>query len=74
MVSNEAGLNTGWLKSKVVREEDRLTPPLHGWQYFVGGRWMSDPTLLCSREVSSPCTEVRVDKLARLIVRGACPE
>ena len=62
------GKEGGSLKAKVEREEDRLTPPLHGWQYYVasGGKWESDPTLVCSREVSSPCREVRVDKLARL--------
>ena len=62
------GKKGGAMKSKVVREEDQLTPPLHGWQYYGGGKWESDPTLVCSREVSDPCTEVRVDKLARLIV------
>ena len=63
------GKKGGAMKSKVVREEDQLTPPLHGWQYHVGGgKWESDPTLVCSREVSDPCIEVRVDKLARLIV------
>ena len=61
------GKETGWLKAKVEWEEDQLTPPLHGWQYFVGGgKWESDPTMVCSREVLPPCTEVRVDKLARL--------
>ena len=60
-VSEKVGQKTGTLQAKVVWEEDQLTPPLHGWQYFVGGRWMSDPTLLCSREVSDPCREVRVD-------------
>ena len=65
-VFNEVGKEFGGLKAKVVREEDRLTPPLHGWQYWDGGKWESDPTMLCSREVSSPCREVRVDKLARL--------
>ena len=60
------GEKTGWLKAKVVREEDQLTPPLHGWQYYDGDKWVSDPTLVCNREVSAPCREVRVDKLARL--------
>ena len=62
-VSNEVGKETGALKSKVVWEEDRLTPPLHGWQYRVGGKWVSDPTLVCSRELSSPCGEVRVSRM-----------
>ena len=63
---NTGGLKGVWLKAKVEREEDQLTPPLHGWQYWDGRRFESDPTLVCSREVSSPCREVRVDKLARL--------
>ena len=69
-VSNEVGEEDGDMRSKVVREEDRVTPPLHGWQYWnrFDGKWKSDKTLLCSREVSSACREVRVDKLARLIV------
>ena len=65
-VSTEVGKKAGWLRAKVEREEDQLTPPLHGWQYWDGGKWMSDPTMVCSREVLPPCTEVRVDKLARL--------
>ena len=66
-MNDEVGKKDGWLKAKVVREEDRLTPPLHGWQYYVGdNKYQSDPTLVCSREVSDPCREVRVDKLARL--------
>ena len=60
-------MENGKLMAKVEREEDRLTPPLHGWQYWAdGARWESDPTLVCSREVSDPCREVRVGKLARL--------
>ena len=65
-VWTEVGMENGKLKAKVVSEEDQLTPPLHGWQYSNGNKWESDPTLVCSREVSSPCREVRVDKLARL--------
>ena len=66
-VSDEVGAEGGYMKSKVVSEEDQLTPPLHGWQYTVdGGKMESDPTMVCSREVSSPCREVRVVKLARL--------
>ena len=67
-VSTEMGKEAGWLRSKVEREEDQLTPPLHGWQYWDGRRFESDPTLVCSREVSSPCREVGVVKLARHIV------
>ena len=61
-VSDEVGKEISGLKSKVVWEEDQLTPPLHGWQYYVsadGGKWNSDPALVCSREV-------RVGKLAGL--------
>ena len=64
-VYTEVGKETGFLVCS-VKEEDGLTPPLHGWQYWDGGKWMSDPTMVCSREVLPPCTEVRVDKLARL--------
>jgi len=60
-VSTEVGKKGGAMKSKVVREEDQLTPPLHGWEYWGGGKWESDPTLVCSREVSDPCREVRVE-------------
>ena len=60
------GKETGTLRAKVEREEDRLTPPLHGWKYLGDGKWESDPTMVCSREVSDPCREVRVGKLARL--------
>ena len=52
------------MKAKVVRKEDQVMPPVHGWQFYVysGGKWEweSDPTLEWSREVSAPCTEVRV--------------
>ena len=60
-VSSEVGKKVGSLKSKTEKEEDRLTPPLHGWQYRGGGKWNSDATLVCSREVSTPCREVGVD-------------
>jgi len=61
-VSTEAGKEIGFMKSKVVRTEDQLTPPLHGWQYSAcGGKLESDPTLVCSRDVSDPCREVRVE-------------
>ena len=64
-VYTEVGKETGFLVCS-VKEEDGLTPPLHGWQYWDGDKWESDPTMVCSREVLPPCTEVRVDKLARL--------
>ena len=62
------GKETGFLVCS-VKEEDGLTPPLHDWQYYNagGGKWESDPTMICSREVSPACIGVRVDRLARLI-------
>ena len=65
-MNDEVGKKGGFMKSKVVREEDRLTPPLHGWQYYDAHKWNSDTTLVCSREVSPACREVRVDMLACL--------
>ena len=68
-VSNEVGKKaeddelkeTGWLKAKVVREEDKWTPPQKEWEYSDGGKWESDPTLECSRQVLPSCTEVIVE-------------
>ena len=61
-VSLEVGLENGWLKAKVVSEEDKLIPPLKGWQYYASSlKWESDPTLECSREVSTACSEVVVN-------------
>ena len=65
-VSTEVGKKAGVLMSK-GDWNDRLAPPLHGWQYLSGGKMHSDPSMVCSREVSLACREVRVDKLARLI-------
>ena len=65
-VYDEVGKDDGLLRAKVLREEDQVRPPVHGWQFCVcdidsGKRqWHSDLTLKCSREVSTPCTEVRV--------------
>ena len=37
-------------------------PPVEGWQYTPGGgKWESDTSLVCSREVSKPCSEVIVE-------------
>ena len=68
-VYTEVGKETGFLVCS-VKEEDGLTPPLHDWQYYNagGGKWESDSTMICSREVSPPCREVRVCKLACLIL------
>ena len=50
----------GALKAKVESEVDQ--PPVKGWQYALGdGKWVFDTSLVCSREVSKPCSEVRVE-------------
>ena len=51
----------GALKAKVVREEDKWTPPQKEWEYWGGSKWESDPTLKCSREVTEGCAEVIVE-------------
>ena len=52
----------GWLKAKVVTEEDKQMPPVKGWTYAAGGgKWPSDPTLVCSREVTPACSEIIVE-------------
>merc|ERR1712130_761045 len=53
------GKEDGELRAKVVREEDQVRPPMHGWQFYAGG-WESDLTLEWSREVSTPCKKVKV--------------
>ena len=60
-VNDEVGEEAGWLEAEVVSEEDKLIPPLKGWQYYDGSEWESDPTLECSREVSTTCREVVVN-------------
>ena len=61
-VNNEVGKKTGYMKSKVVREEDKWTPPQKEWEYWgPPGKWESDPTLECSRQVLPGCTEVIVE-------------
>ena len=50
------------MKSKVVREEDQLTPPLHGWEYWGGGKWESDPTMEWRSQPMEPtCDDVKVE-------------
>ena len=54
LVSPEVGkkidLLTG-LRAKVGKA-DPLLPPVQGWEYLaVVGKWNSDPTMECSREV-----------------------
>ena len=61
-VSIEVGKEGGGLKAKVVTGLDKLRPPLNGWEYSLGGgKWESDPTFECSKDVSPPCTEVIVE-------------
>ena len=58
-MNNVVGEEDGYLKAKVVREEDQVRPPVHGWQFYAGrDKWDSDPSLECSREVSTQCTPV----------------
>ena len=45
-----------------VGEEDQLVLPVNGWQVnYGGGKWSSDPTLECSRDLSEPCREIVVE-------------
>ena len=59
-VSSKVGREGGFLKAK-VREADKLLPPVNGWEYSGGGKYQSDPTMVCSRQVSSACREVIVE-------------
>ena len=64
-MSEEVGKETGWMAAKVVSKEDQLMPPVNGWEHHVGGgKWEFDPTLVCSREVSPVCKEVRIESVA----------
>ena len=61
-VSDEVGEEGCALKAKVVTEEDKQMPPVKGWTYYAGdGKWPSDPTLECSREVTPACSEIIVE-------------
>ena len=61
-VNDKLGKKTGWLKAKVVTEEDKQMPPVKGWTRGDGkGNWLSDPTLECSREVTPACSEIVVE-------------
>ena len=57
-VSDELGKEYGALRAKV--ENNEVLPPVNGWQYYGRGNWLSDSTLVCSREVSTACEEVVV--------------
>ena len=48
------------MKAK-VEEANQLVPPVNRWQFFDGGKWSSDPTLECSRDLSEPCKEIVVE-------------
>ena len=63
-VYEEVGKKTGWMAAKVVSKEDQLMPPVNGWLYARDGKFESDPTLVCSREVSPVCKEVRIESVA----------
>ena len=58
-VNNELEEEVGYLKAK-VGEADKLLPPVNGWEY-LGGKYQSDPTMVCSRQVSPVCREVIVE-------------
>ena len=60
-VYSEVGIKEGWLKAKVVTEEDKQMPPVKGWTYWDKREWESDPTLECSREVTPACSEIFVE-------------
>ena len=60
-VFKEVGKKEGWLSAKVVSKEDQMMPPVKGWQYADGtGTWPSDPTMVCSRDLSPACSEIVV--------------
>ena len=52
------------MAAKVVSKEDQLMPPVNGWLYARDGKFESDPTLVCSRELSPVCKEVRIESVA----------
>ena len=58
-VWKELGIESGALMAKVESEVDQ--PPVKGWQYWDGSKYELDTSLVCSREVSKPCSEVRVE-------------
>ena len=60
-VNIEVGKEGGWMKAKVVTEEDKQMPPVKGWTYWDGNKDQSDPTLECSREVTPACSEIVVE-------------
>ena len=60
-MSDEVGKEAGGLIAKVVTEEDKQAPPVTGWAYVDDdGNAVSDPTFVCSREVTPACSEIIV--------------
>ena len=60
-MGDELGKDISGLRAKVETEEDKKMPPVQGWQYYDGSKWLSDPSLEASRQVSKPCSEVLVE-------------
>ena len=60
-VGEEVGEEFSWLEAKMVAEEDKQMPPVKGWTYWDGSKDQSDPTLVCSREVTPACSEIIVE-------------
>ena len=54
------GRDGGWLKAE-AGEADQLFPPVTGWKYWAGLKYLPDPSLECSGEPSTLCKEIRVE-------------
>ena len=60
-VWDKVGKEAGWLRAKVGKA-DKLLPPVDRWEFVDGGnKYQSDPTMVCSRQVSPVCKEVIVE-------------
>ena len=59
------GKEVGALKAKVGEADDKLLPPVSGWEFYYyaagGYKWESDLSMVCSREVSAVCREVIIE-------------
>ena len=60
-MSEEVGKEAGWLRAKVVTEENKQMPPVKGWTYYGKDNWLWDTTLECSREVTPACSKIVVE-------------
>ena len=60
-VWSKVGKKDGWLKAKVGEADDKLLPPVSGWEFHDWSKWQSDPSMVCSREVSAVCREVIIE-------------